>query len=60
MQYYHHEKSNRTLRSTIEVVNFLLYEVYPDKPRPKKAREAEADNSVSSRFKTTCLAFKNY
>lgn len=62
MQYYRHEKSNRTFRSTVEVVNFLLYEVYPDKPKPKKARQAEteADNSVSSRFKTTCLAFKNY
>ena len=48
MQYYHHEKSCRVFRSTVEVVNFLLYEVYPDKlQKEKKVGESEVDNSVS-------------
>ncbi|XP_022143867.1 uncharacterized protein LOC111013677 isoform X2 [Momordica charantia] len=30
--YYHHLRSRRTFRSITEVVNFFLFEVYPDKP----------------------------
>uniref|UniRef100_A0A2N9I1V7 Uncharacterized protein n=1 Tax=Fagus sylvatica TaxID=28930 RepID=A0A2N9I1V7_FAGSY len=45
--YYHHEKSCRVFRSTVEVVNFLLYEVYPDKlQKEKKVGESEVDNSA--------------
>ncbi|KAA0032655.1 hypothetical protein E5676_scaffold500G00390 [Cucumis melo var. makuwa] len=33
--YYHHLKSGKVFRSVAEVVNFFMYEVYPDKPASK-------------------------
>jgi hypothetical protein len=49
IQYYHHEKSRRTFRSAVEVVNFLLYEAYPDKPQTTNKNKSEEEYLVSWR-----------
>lgn len=43
VQYYRHERSKGMFRSTIEVVNFLLYEAYPDKLKPENDEKFEED-----------------
>lgn len=35
MQYHHHKISSTTFRSVPEVVNFIIFEMHPPKPKSK-------------------------
>lgn len=61
LQYFIHQGSNTLLRSYVEVVNFILHEVYPPKPTPKrKLLESYEPVSYISHKSFTCKDYNSY
>ena len=56
-QYYHHLPSRKVFRSITEVVNFFIYEVYPDKPQKSATKLNPGENQFPVSFFIFLLLF---